>query len=85
MKFRKKPVEVEAELFDPPIIGNLTHYLKKVDVIMIKDQKELRTHYYIHTLEGDMFLKRGDWIVTGVKGEKYPVKPDIFEATYEKA
>jgi len=37
----------------------------------------------IHTLEGDMTARPGDWIVTGVKGERYPVKPDIFEATYE--
>lgn len=37
----------------------------------------------IPTLEGDMRASTGDWIVTGVKGEQYPVKPDIFEATYE--
>lgn len=39
----------------------------------------------IHTLEGDMTAEPGDWIITGVKGEKYPCKPDIFEATYERA
>ena len=37
----------------------------------------------IHTLEGDMVAETGDWIITGIKGEKYPCKPDIFEATYE--
>ena len=37
----------------------------------------------ISTLEGDMFADRGDWIIKGVKGEYYPCKPDIFEATYE--
>lgn len=37
----------------------------------------------ISTLEGDMIAEPGDWIVTGVKGEQYPVKPDIFEQTYE--
>lgn len=39
----------------------------------------------IHTLEGDMTTNPGDWIVTGVKGERYPVKPEIFDATYEPA
>jgi len=38
----------------------------------------------IKTLEGDMFASPGDFIITGVKGEIYPCKPDIFEATYEK-
>lgn len=38
----------------------------------------------IHTLEGDMIAEPGDWIITGVKGERYPCKPDIFEATYER-
>lgn len=37
----------------------------------------------IHTLEGVMTADPGDWIITGVKGEKYPCKPDIFAATYE--
>jgi hypothetical protein len=37
----------------------------------------------IHTLEGTMTAAPGDWIVTGVKGERYPCKPDIFEQTYE--
>lgn len=39
----------------------------------------------IHTLEGDMIASPGDWIITGVHGEEYPCKPDIFEKTYEKA
>lgn len=38
----------------------------------------------IHTLEGDMTATPGDWIITGVKGEQYPCKPDIFESTYER-
>lgn len=37
----------------------------------------------IHTLEGDMKADAGDYIITGVKGEQYPCKPDIFEQTYE--
>jgi hypothetical protein len=38
----------------------------------------------ISTLEGDLVVTPGDYIITGVKGEHYPCKPDIFEATYEK-
>lgn len=37
----------------------------------------------IHTLEGTMHADVGDWIITGVHGEQYPCKPDIFEKTYE--
>ena len=37
----------------------------------------------IVTLEGTMRADPGDWIITGIKGEKYPCKPDIFSATYE--
>jgi len=37
----------------------------------------------IVTLEGTMIADPGDWIITGVKGEMYPCKPDIFEMTYE--
>ena len=37
----------------------------------------------IQTLEGPMEVRPGDWIITGVQGERYPCKPDIFEQTYE--
>ncbi len=37
----------------------------------------------IHTLEGDHHAAVGDWIITGVHGEQYPCKPDIFAKTYE--
>lgn len=38
----------------------------------------------IHTLEGDMTAQPGDWIITGLRGEQYPCKPDIFEKSYEE-
>lgn len=38
---------------------------------------------FIHTLEGDMIVSPGDYVIKGVKGEFYPCKPDIFEQTYE--
>lgn len=39
---------------------------------------------YIKTLEGEMIAKKNDYIIKGIKGEFYPCKPDIFEASYEK-
>ena len=42
-------------------------------------------HVFIETLEGRMRVSLGDWIITGVKGEHYPCKPDIFASTYEPA
>lgn len=51
--------------------------------IVIRAKKATKTQV-IHTLEGDMTANVGDWIIIGVKGEVYPCKPDIFEATYEK-
>ena len=56
-------------------------YFRKKPVIIeaYQTSKEL----IIETLEGDMIASKGDWIVTGVDGEQYPVKPDIFTKTYE--
>ena len=44
----------------------------------------MHVHGWIDTLEGGHIVCPGDWIITGVKGEMYPCKPDIFEATYEE-
>jgi hypothetical protein len=44
---------------------------------------EGREPFVIRTLEGDMIAMSGDWIITGIHGEQYPCKPDIFQATYE--
>ncbi len=58
-----------------------TKYRKKPVVIdAYQTDKELD----IETLEGTMHASIGDWIITGVNGEQYPCKPDIFEKTYEK-
>ena len=45
----------------------------------------MHNHGWIDTLEGGHIVCPGDWIITGVKGEHYPCKPDIFEMTYELA
>ena len=45
----------------------------------------MRDHGWVDTLEGGHTVCPGDWVVTGVAGERYPVKPAIFEATYDPA
>lgn len=58
----------------------MAKYVKKPIVIeAYKTDKEM----IIHTLEGDMKASVGDYIITGVNGEQYPCKPDIFKKTYE--
>ena len=48
-------------------------------------EKPLHIHGWIDTLEGGHIVCPRDWIITGIKGEQYPCKPDIFAATYELA
>lgn len=76
MKYRKKPVVVEA-----------TQWFKMGDhpKVTILPRGLDADKGWIHTLEGGHIVCPGDWIITGVKGEHYPCKPDIFELTYEVA
>lgn len=55
-------------------------FRKRPVVIEAYQTKEVLT---IETMEGPLHASPGDWIITGVHGEKYPCKPDIFEKTYE--
>lgn len=75
MKFRKKPVVIEAEQF-------LTHIQPWPAGVKIT---EAATGFAIFdsAQNGDVPVNPGDWIITGVQGERYPCKPDIFAATYE--
>lgn len=50
---------------------------------VIVDAYQTKKDLDIKTLEGIMHAARGDWIITGVNGEQYPCKPDIFEKTYQ--
>lgn len=75
MKFRKRPIIIEAEQYHfaqqpwPPGICLGAH--------------DGMYGPHIHTLEGPLRVSDGDWIITGIEGEKYPCKPNIFEETYE--
>lgn len=87
MKFRKKPVVIEAVQWD-----ELQDTFKKLTFMGMKsfgheghrDRPEEVRNLRIRTLEGSLIASKGDWIIKGVKGEFYPCKPDILEATYEK-
>lgn len=82
MKFRKKPVIIEAEQFT--IIENMSDPSFKLSSVEgVYPDRRSKTGWSINTLEGKHEVTEGDWIITGVKGEKYPCKPDIFKMTYE--
>ncbi len=79
-KFRKKPVEIEAEQFTEENKNRAFNFIRcnchadfEDDLPVIK----------IQTLEGVMTARIGDWIIKGVNGEFYPCKPDIFAKTYD--
>lgn len=83
MKFRKKPVVIEAKMFDGSINSGIeiTRWINDNGGDATAGSK---FGVKIKTLEGDHTASPGDWIIQGVKGEFYPCKPDIFEMTYEK-
>lgn len=77
MKYRKKPVVIEA-----------VQWFKHGDHAQVEHipyDSDDRGHGWIKTLEGGHIVSPGDWIIRGVRGEFYPCKPDIFDATYEPA
>jgi hypothetical protein len=83
-KYRKKPVVIEAMQWDPSTkegIADGLRFVKTTAGLLPGPNGQVLT---IKTLEGIMETQPGDWIIKGVKGEFYPCKPDIFEATYEE-
>ena len=77
-RYRKKPVVIEAIQFTGMNHVAVVRFFR--GQALFEPSIEGIT---IKTLEGDMLAARGDWIIRGVKGEYYPCKPEIFEATYE--
>lgn len=87
-EFRKKPVVVHAMQFET---NNESGDVNMNAIVIAINQGRDKpgawhngTNIFILTLEGEMRAEVGDWIIRGVKGEFYPCKPDIFEATYEQ-
>lgn len=77
MKYRKKPVTIEAIKWTG---NNLSEIIAFGNTrIIVRDNNVL----IIPTLEGDHEAQIGDMIIKGIKGELYPCKPDIFDATYD--
>lgn len=97
--YRKKPVVVEARQFDGTedngqaicVWANTLGADAEYHPFLADHFKGDSTVYVAHpdpylrivTLEGTMVASKGDWVIRGVKGEFYPCKPDIFDATYE--
>lgn len=97
MKFRKKPVVINAVQWTGANVQELTNFLAGFEVHVAPPNSEAEcvsciakfdfttqpASVRIPTLEGEMTASAGDWMIRGVKGEFYPCKPDIFAATYE--
>lgn len=90
MKFRKKPVVIEAVQFGYGFLWPdwFQDAVSRDDVRVYNTGKfhnpNESCYALISTLEGTMTANNNDWIIQGVNGEIYPCKPDIFEKTYEK-
>jgi hypothetical protein len=84
-KFRKKPVVIEAVQWTGDNIFDVKLFMDPLEPTYIAGFTDSDKIMGIQTLEGLMVAKINDWIIRGVKGEFYPCKPDIFEATYEPA
>lgn len=80
-QYRKKPVAIEAMQFlDAQDIQEILDWCPSAVYEGFEDSP-----LFIKTLEGEMHVTEGDYIIKGIKGEFYPCKPDIFAATYELA
>ena len=86
-KYRKKPVEIEAVQVTKEMRNNFGPFPEWALPHLIAGSTEgIHNSQWImvQTLEGDMNVSDGDFLIRGVKGEVYPCKPDIFELTYEE-
>ena len=84
MKYRKKPVVIEAVQFDRYNFDELVEYTNgNASDFRVARTPKAKAYCIIKTLEGYVTATEGDYIIKGVDGEFYPCKPDIFEKTYE--
>lgn len=88
MKYRKKPVAIEAIQWDGLNLEEIKAFVGEslkydvIDTAWEVGKGAPHVNMKIYTLEGDMEVSKGDFIIKGVNGEFYPCKPDIFEKTY---
>ncbi len=83
MKFRKKPVVIDAIQLPPKGNFDVDTFIAWAEEHGLEYTSERDETIVIDTLEGKMTAQPGDYIIKGVKGEFYPCKPDIFEMTYK--
>jgi len=81
MKVIKKPIVVEAFRFDDTFDNAPLEFRKAV---LCKNAFTDNETYCINTLEGELEINKGDWIIKGIVGEFYAIKNDIFLKTYSK-
>lgn len=85
-KFRKKPIVIESVQFqDSATAIQAVHEFMGGEETKFNYDDPAKPFVRIPTLEGEIWVSVGDWIIRGVKGELYACKPDIFVATYEPA
>jgi hypothetical protein len=82
-KFRKKPVVIEAWEWDETKTMFEKIGCKRMSCSGHTERPDEMTSLRIETPKGTMSVNKGDYIIKGVNGEFYPIKPDIFNATYE--
>ncbi len=82
-KFRKKPVVIDAVLWNGDNIEEIRAFMHPAEPIYLPGFTNSDDIFGIQTLEGMHTAQKGDWIIKGVKGEFYPCKPDIFAVSYE--
>jgi hypothetical protein len=85
MKYRKKPVVVDAFRFGHDPFPDWFLDPRTFCHVEVTMEKSVALSALIHTPEGKMIAECGDYIIRGVKGELYPCKAEIFEMTYEEA
>lgn len=91
MKYRKKPVVIDAFLMNPGNISDLKKFVTSFgddfeNLFQFIDEGPDGGALKVHTLEGTSYsVQPGEWIIRGVNGEYYPCKPDIFKKTYQPA
>jgi len=87
MKYRKKPIVVEAVQYEGKgnLKGDIPQWIwDAFESGILKSSSGGIDPLMVKTLEGELQVPAGWWIIQGIKGELYPCKPDIFEVTYEK-
>ena len=85
MKFRKKPVEIEAIQFTRLNWEEIQQFTNNTAYTLVIERRiNGKCTCVIPTMEGEHIANENDYIIRGVKGEFYPCKPDVFKLTYEK-